>query len=280
MRPTYQPLRILTARADASREPHRPICPRLLRSAFGRGAQHQRGVQGGRDAPAQQTRRAHCQGVAAGARTGRIVVHVPPLISTRRARRPRIRARSSTFPRHLSSIRSQVCHRQFGAQTAFKLVWCDGTRVAALVDVRRVERTSRARDTAADRAACDAWQDDGNVLSRGKPLEPTSGGGVPGHGDERARIEAWQVHGRPRFTPNCSLCELRRTSSETAQVAGRVRSIGSQPSAVGAHPRRDGSACWHAGIARCVAAGARAVEQLELGRALASRVQHDGRRGA
>ena len=123
------------------------------------------------------------------------------------------------FPRHLSSSRSQVCHRQFGAQTAFKLVWCDGTRVAALVDVRHVERTSRAHDTAnvsTDRAACDAWQDDGNVLSRGKPLEPTSGGGVPGHGDERARIEAWQVHGRPRFTPNCSLCELRRTSSQTA----------------------------------------------------------------
>ena len=98
MRPTYPPLRMLTARADASREPHRPICPRLLRSAFGRGAQHQRGVQGGRDAPAQQARRAHRQSVAAGARTGRIVVHVPPLNSVRRARRPRIRARNSTFP--------------------------------------------------------------------------------------------------------------------------------------------------------------------------------------
>lgn len=42
---------------------------------------------------------------------------------------------------HLASP-YDVCHRQFGARTAFKLVWCGGSGVAVLVD------------------------DDGNVLSR------------------------------------------------------------------------------------------------------------------
>ena len=67
---------------------------------------------------------------------------------------------------HLSSPRD-VCHQQFGARTAFKLIWCDGTRVAMLVD------------------------DYGNVLASGKP----TGGSeeVPTYGGSRAREEAWRV---------------------------------------------------------------------------------------
>ena len=42
---------------------------------------------------------------------------------------------------------NDVCHRQFGARPAFKLVWCEGSRVAALMD------------------------DDGNVLNHGKPQD-------------------------------------------------------------------------------------------------------------
>lgn len=67
---------------------------------------------------------------------------------------------------HLSSP-EDVCHKQFGARTAFKLVWCHGTGVAALLD------------------------DYGNVLSTGKPL--SAGGDVPRYGGERARQESWQV---------------------------------------------------------------------------------------
>ena len=61
-----------------------------------------------------------------------------------------------------------VCHKQFGARTAFKLVWCEGTGVAALID------------------------DWGNVLSSGKPLPP-DGGEVPMMGGARARQGSWQV---------------------------------------------------------------------------------------
>jgi len=66
---------------------------------------------------------------------------------------------------HLSSPHD-VCHRQFGARTAFKLVWCEGTGVAALLD------------------------DDANVLSYGKP---TGDGGIPQYGGAEARAAAWRV---------------------------------------------------------------------------------------
>ena len=68
---------------------------------------------------------------------------------------------------HLSSP-EDVCHRQFGARTAFKLVWCGGTGVAALLD------------------------DDANVLASGKPVA-RSGADVPGYGGERARQQSWRV---------------------------------------------------------------------------------------
>ena len=61
-----------------------------------------------------------------------------------------------------------VCHKQFGAQPAFKLVWCDGTGVAAIVD------------------------DHGNVLNTGQP-EPDRGGEVPDYGGARARSDLWRV---------------------------------------------------------------------------------------
>ena len=59
-----------------------------------------------------------------------------------------------------------VCHKQFGARTAFKLVWCEGSGVAALID------------------------DYGNVLTAGKPL---GGAAVPDYGGARARADAWRV---------------------------------------------------------------------------------------
>lgn len=67
---------------------------------------------------------------------------------------------------HLSSP-ADVCHKQFGARTAFKLVWCQGTGVAALLD------------------------DYGNVLTSGKPLG--GDGSVPDYGGPRARQDAWRV---------------------------------------------------------------------------------------
>ena len=67
---------------------------------------------------------------------------------------------------HLSSP-EDVCHRQFGARTAFKLVWCEGTGVAALLD------------------------DYANVLASGKPT--SDGGEMPDFGGARARRESWSV---------------------------------------------------------------------------------------
>lgn len=68
---------------------------------------------------------------------------------------------------HISSP-EDVCHKQFGARTAFKLVWCSGSGVAALLD------------------------DYANVLTSGKP---TSVGGeeVPHMGGTRARVQSWNV---------------------------------------------------------------------------------------
>jgi len=69
---------------------------------------------------------------------------------------------------HLSAP-LDVCHKQFGAQPAFKLVWCDGTGVAALVD------------------------DHGNVLNSGKPSPDRGGSEVPDYGGSRARADLWKV---------------------------------------------------------------------------------------
>lgn len=60
-----------------------------------------------------------------------------------------------------------VCHRQFGARTAFKLVWCRGTGFAALLD------------------------DYANVLSHGKPT--SARGEPPAMGGARAREQSWRV---------------------------------------------------------------------------------------
>lgn len=72
---------------------------------------------------------------------------------------------------HLSAP-MDVCHKQFGAQPAFKLVWCDGTGTAAVVD------------------------DHGNVLNRGKPQPDAANGDgdrVPDYGGARARRDLWKV---------------------------------------------------------------------------------------
>ena len=69
---------------------------------------------------------------------------------------------------HLSAPH-HVCHKQFGAQPAFKLVWCDGTGVAALVD------------------------DHGNVMNSGKPTPNRDGSEVPDYGGARARSDLWKV---------------------------------------------------------------------------------------
>ena len=58
-----------------------------------------------------------------------------------------------------------VCHRQFGARTAFKLVWCAGSSLAIVVD------------------------DEGNVINRGVPHGDD--GALPQYGGERARMDNW-----------------------------------------------------------------------------------------
>ena len=68
---------------------------------------------------------------------------------------------------HLSSP-ADVCHKQFGARTAFKLVWCGGSGVAALLD------------------------DYGNVLSSGKPVA-AGRATIPDYGGASARRDSWRV---------------------------------------------------------------------------------------
>ena len=69
---------------------------------------------------------------------------------------------------HISSP-EDVCHKQFGARTAFKLVWCHGTGVAALLD------------------------DWANVLTSGKPTSAAGAEEVPQFGGDRARAMSWRV---------------------------------------------------------------------------------------
>lgn len=71
---------------------------------------------------------------------------------------------------HISSP-DDVCHKQFGARTAFKMVWCGGTGVVALLD------------------------DYANVLASGKPTSPHGDGNldIPSFGGARARHDSWRV---------------------------------------------------------------------------------------
>ena len=94
---------------------------------------------------------------------------------------------------HISSPHD-VCHKQFGARTAFKLVWCDGSRVAALLD------------------------DYGNVLSSGKPT--SEGAEVPQMGGEQARRMSWRVLDRSH---NASWADRWRAACE-AIAAGAAPS--------------------------------------------------------
>lgn len=69
-------------------------------------------------------------------------------------------------PDHPSFLRAlSVCHKQFGASTAFKLIWCEGRQVAAITD------------------------DSGNLLNWGRP----KGAQVPAYGASTARAQNWGV---------------------------------------------------------------------------------------
>ena len=87
---------------------------------------------------------------------------------------------------------------QFGAQPAWKLVWCDGSGVAMVVD-----ESARASPTVAARATVGVARtapsprrlpvsdSDGNVLARGKPIAESAT--VPEYGGAQARQDAWSV---------------------------------------------------------------------------------------
>ena len=86
---------------------------------------------------------------------------------------------------------TDVCHKQFGARTAFKLVWCRGTGVAALVD------------------------DWANVLTSGKPTITSAGEEVPHMGGAHARTMAWRVLDTSR---NTSWAERWRASCDAVEA--------------------------------------------------------------
>ena len=89
-----------------------------------------------------------------------------------------------------------VCHKQFGARTAFKLVWCEGTGVAALLD------------------------DWANVLTSGKPTS-AAGAEVPQYGGPQARDMSWNVLNGSR---NSSWAERWRQSCNAVATGETVRS--------------------------------------------------------
>lgn len=91
---------------------------------------------------------------------------------------------------HLNSP-FDVCHKQFGASTAFKLVWCEGTKLAALVD------------------------DSGNLLNWGTPTGGSSR--VPGYGGDRARFQAWGVLVN---SPNETMSLRWHQACDTAKARG------------------------------------------------------------
>jgi hypothetical protein len=81
-----------------------------------------------------------------------------------------VRAPNCLWQTSSGELMWQVHHEQFGARTAFKLVWCGGTGVAALLD------------------------DYANVLASGKPVGVRGDGSdIPTYGGERARQDSWQV---------------------------------------------------------------------------------------
>lgn len=93
---------------------------------------------------------------------------------------------------HLNSP-FDVCHKQFGASTAFKLVWCEGTKLAALID------------------------DSGNLLNWGTPKGGSSR--VPSYGGDRARFQAWGVLAN---SPNETMALRWTQACETAKASGDV----------------------------------------------------------
>ena len=92
---------------------------------------------------------------------------------------------------------ADVCHKQFGARTAFKLVWCRGTGVAALLD------------------------DYANVLASGKPTPPEDDE-MPHYGGEHAWLRNWQVLDRSR---NDSWAGRWRAACESLEMGNLEPSI-------------------------------------------------------
>jgi len=60
-----------------------------------------------------------------------------------------------------------VCHKQFGAEPAWKLLWCHGTSLAVVAT------------------------DSGEVLNYGRPHD--TGSGIPEYGAQSARRDSWRV---------------------------------------------------------------------------------------
>ena len=90
-----------------------------------------------------------------------------------------------------------MCHKQFGSSTAFKLVWCEGSQLAAITD------------------------DSGNLLNWGRPR----GSNVPGYGAATARAQDWKVLAN---SPNTTMTQRWQTACETARQnveAGRKPSL-------------------------------------------------------
>ena len=107
---------------------------------------------------------------------------------------------------HMSSP-DDVCHKQFGARTAFKLTWCKGSRVAALLD------------------------DYGNVLASGKPTGlRDDGSDVPAYGGASARRDSWRVLDESR---NQSWAERWRAScDQVLQLGTEASSQGREATSV------------------------------------------------
>ena len=88
---------------------------------------------------------------------------------------------------HLNSP-FDVCHKQFGSSTAFKLVWCKGSQLAAVTD------------------------DSGNLLNWGRPQGDSNR--VPGYGAAKARAQDWSVL---ENSPNATMTERWVAACEEAE---------------------------------------------------------------
>ena len=89
---------------------------------------------------------------------------------------------------HLNSP-FDVCHKQFGSSTAFKLVWCKGSTLAAVTD------------------------DSGNLLNWGRPRGDSNS--VPGYGAAKARAQDWRVL---ESSPNATMTERWVAACEEAEA--------------------------------------------------------------